>query len=1237
LSLATFEKAPTLRSRVFVAVAAGVLLISGAAYAAEKPAAREAKAKAAVAEAKKAAQQRAAIEKAIMEKARAGRAEIVARQAAAARAAAALRQAEAAKKAAEAKKAAAAKAAARAKAAAEAREKAAKAAAAKAAARAKAAEEARRRKEYEAAVAAEAREERTDIVAEQQAADRRAMEARRKAEAARKRQQELKRKQIAEAKRKAEAARKRQQELERKRIAEEKRKREEERKRLARLTREKAESAYERGMDLYDDGELESAAKELRSVLALGVVFGDKRDRKLADTLKAIDAKLAAEKDARASSVAYLISGEKSLREGDYESADAYLHGALDKIKYLSPENRKKLAGLLKELEAKRKAQVEALAELKRRKGATEADEVRGDQFLEEVVKKRKVLEASLKTRAAQELAWARNDFERERYESAMGHVKKALDLEPTNRDALDLRDQLQEILTGKPSPRVLGQELSQAIRARIDQARMDRDAAIQRGDLARKAGRYQEAIGQYEDALELMAYLRRWETDAALEQKVKAALEQVRAAKAEADAALERDKVRQANRAAEEEAIRRRQIGERQKIVLFKEANAEYARGKYASAIRLAQQVLELDPDNTAALDLRDEAREKIRRRTWAAVYEAQEKNWENHRLEMRDKLTWPAGHIEYPAKEVWQQIVGRGGVQLPSAKAVKTPKELALEAVLDTEIEGFQFDETPLREVISFFKNLLGNKVDFKIDRQLMDQDILITLSLHNVTLRRALRAMLWDQGLNFIVSSNGYIYISTIDGCRLAEAEPWNLSLRQYNIQDLFIDLSESGGGGNDGGNGGNDSGNYSYSYYASNNDNNDGGNGGNDGGGATVDPNTIISFIIYFTGGARNWDMVGSLSSTGGGNNDNQGGGGLLGGGLGGEGEEGGLGGGALAALGGAEGGAQGEGPGRIMIEWQGWLMVNHVDRMHKKIEAILAELRSQERMMISVESRLLTFTDNFYREFNIRYAEGDASGTSLSWVTNGSATRNTMDGNASPFHLNKAVQWQFSVLPNAHATVPGNLSSGIFNLTTTFLGSSQRKIVINAAKDSEFAKTVSAPHLLCMNTQERDVSFTSTGTYVSGYEEQGNFLVPIVDQYTPSDVSLTVTPVVSADQRYVLLSVDSTNTVSTLSPRTVTIVTGAAESATGTAHTVTISDVLETSQDMQATAKVPDRGTLVLGGLIDTSETSGEGTVPILGSIPILKRLFVNSAEGIARKHKIFLVTPTIIMWDEIEP
>ena len=65
--------------------------------------------------------------------------------------------------------------------------------------------------------------------------------------------------------------------------------------------------------------------------------------------------------------------------------------------------------------------------------------------------------------------------------------------------------------------------------------------------------------------------------------------------------------------------------------------------------------------------------------------------------------------------------------------------------------------------------------------------------------------------------------------------------------------------------------------------------------------------------------------------------------------------------------------------------------------------------------------------------------------------------------------------------------------------------------------------------------------------------------------------------------------------------------------------------------------VPDRGTLVLGGLATLGETSGQGSIPIFAHIPILKRLFVRSAVDKRRTHLLFMVTPTILYRDEVEP
>ena len=66
-------------------------------------------------------------------------------------------------------------------------------------------------------------------------------------------------------------------------------------------------------------------------------------------------------------------------------------------------------------------------------------------------------------------------------------------------------------------------------------------------------------------------------------------------------------------------------------------------------------------------------------------------------------------------------------------------------------------------------------------------------------------------------------------------------------------------------------------------------------------------------------------------------------------------------------------------------------------------------------------------------------------------------------------------------------------------------------------------------------------------------------------------------------------------------------------------------------------RVPDRGTLVLGGLSTTTDTTSQGGVPILTSIPLLKRLFTNSSLVKTRHHVVFLVTPTILIQSELEP
>ena len=63
----------------------------------------------------------------------------------------------------------------------------------------------------------------------------------------------------------------------------------------------------------------------------------------------------------------------------------------------------------------------------------------------------------------------------------------------------------------------------------------------------------------------------------------------------------------------------------------------------------------------------------------------------------------------------------------------------------------------------------------------------------------------------------------------------------------------------------------------------------------------------------------------------------------------------------------------EGAGRLMYLRGVWLMVNHVDRIHKKIEEILAVLRAQTHMQVQIEATFLQFTDNFMKDVGVQWS------------------------------------------------------------------------------------------------------------------------------------------------------------------------------------------------------------------------------------------------------------------------
>ena len=79
------------------------------------------------------------------------------------------------------------------------------------------------------------------------------------------------------------------------------------------------------------------------------------------------------------------------------------------------------------------------------------------------------------------------------------------------------------------------------------------------------------------------------------------------------------------------------------------------------------------------------------------------------------------------------------------------------------------------------------------------------------------------------------------------------------------------------------------------------------------------------------------------------------------------------------------------------------------------------------------------------------------------------------------------------------------------------------------------------------------------------------------------------------------------------------------------------DLPETeSSTISTRVRVPDQGTVLLGGLTLTAHVEKEMGVPILSKIPIINRFFSNRSEINDKEILLILVKPTIILKDEAE-
>jgi general secretion pathway protein D len=308
---------------------------------------------------------------------------------------------------------------------------------------------------------------------------------------------------------------------------------------------------------------------------------------------------------------------------------------------------------------------------------------------------------------------------------------------------------------------------------------------------------------------------------------------------------------------------------------------------------------------------------------------------------------------------------------------------------------------------------------------------------------------------------------------------------------------------------------------------------------------------------------------------------------------------------------------------------GQLIVTQTEVNQRRVVSLLDKLRQQRAIQVSIETRFLQVQRNFLNDIGI----------DLDFIFNINNPTNF-----SPISVSSSS----NIFPATPSTpVPGSIGATAQPAITvqgSFLDDFQVNFLIRATQASLNSTVLTAPRVTVFNGQQAYVVVATEQAYVSDLEpvtgDNVGLFNPIIG-VIPSGVRLVVSPTVSADRKYVTMSLNPQvqQLVSLVSFPVFGLTTGDDDDGGGDTDQPFTGNVqlpLTQFTGVSTIVSVPDGGTLLLGGQTLAGEIEVEEGVPILSKIPFIKRLFTNKSTAKDEQILLIMVKPVIIIQSEVE-
>ena len=784
-------------------------------------------------------------------------------------------------------------------------------------------------------------------------------------------------------------------------------------------------------------------------------------------------------------------------------------------------------------------------------------------------------------------------------FEKAEAECQKALGLNSGHGAANALLLEIQYALgKGRLTAKSLEfEEVIAAARARQEQVILEIRSGMESGIRSYNLGNYDDAELHFRRILEYAKWL---PTGVELETQRRQAADLLERTKlARRQKQLDEERARQAiieeQRAREE--VRRKLDQRRELELLFAQAQVHFEREQYDKCIAVCDRILYIDPRLTSVDEMkmiaqrlshvksdRDLSRRYIEQ--WKRTFE----NVEMFAVVQPDELS-------FPAREIWLEVVRRRkpkGLREGQEDQMSEADREVMNKVRTIQV-NLDFQNADVRTVVDYIREISG--LNIVLGKEITDPTTYTypTLRLKDVTIAAVFDIILVSKELAYVVE-DGIVVVTT------AKAVKQKVVLDMYNVQDITYGLQDFPGV------------NITLAEDAL------GSATTQEEGAKPVFDGEALANLIKSTIEKNNWD----------------------------------------------------DANGQSCVFQNGVLIVRNSIDVHRKVRKFLNDLRSSTGILVSVESRFLTVEDNFLQQVGMDFRDVDGDrvagvlslddinpaistlpGTQFQQFidpdTGGGPLAVSSPGITGTFGKDivrnmgariQNIMVNDQILQRFYQTALSPL--GGLSLQYTLLDDISLEAIVRLVSRSTRQHMLTAPKLTLFNTQRGNIRIANQFAYIKDYDIQVAVAAAAADpipSVVTDGISLDVRPIVSADRRFV--TIELRPTVATLFPLPPQVFgLNISVAIPGNIVTPTLTLLIETPilnvQALRTTVIIPDRGTLLIGGLTVYFEEAAQSSVPLLRNVPILGNLGSEKVKGRQRRQLLILLRAKIIIPDEEE-